>query len=78
LKARSAAGPSKAPKTSALKEKSSSASGTSKNDTQASKLQKTFNMCTYKLHALGDYVAAIARYGTTDNYSTQVVSHLVY
>ena len=34
-----------------------------------------FNMCTYKLHALGDYVATIWRYGTTDNYSTQVVSN---
>lgn len=74
LKARSAAGTSKAPKTSTLKEKSNIDSDTSKE----SKLQKTFNMCTYKLHALGDYVAAIARYGTTDNYSTQVVSHLVY
>ena len=34
-----------------------------------------FNMNTYKLHALGNYVASIWRYGTTDNYSTQVVSH---
>jgi hypothetical protein len=77
LKARLAAGSYKA---STSKEKSSGTSGKSKNDTQASKLRKTFNMCTYKLHALGDYVAAIARYGTTDNYSTQVVSHhgLVY
>jgi len=32
-----------------------------------------FNLCTYKLHALGDYVANIWRYGTTDNYSTQSV-----
>ena len=36
----------------------------------------SFNMSTYKLHALGDYVATIWRYGTTDNYSTQVVSNL--
>jgi len=35
---------------------------------------RTFNMCTYKLHALGDYVNAIWRHGTTDNYNTQVVS----
>jgi len=34
----------------------------------------TFNMSTYKLHALGDYVKAIWEFGTTDNYSTQVVS----
>ncbi|KAF8225610.1 hypothetical protein L208DRAFT_1505001 [Tricholoma matsutake] len=30
-------------------------------------------MYTYKLHALGDYVANIWLYGLTDNYSTQVV-----
>jgi len=39
-----------------------------------SKLRKFFNMCTYKLHALGHYVAAIARFGSTDGYSTQIVS----
>ena len=38
-----------------------------------SKLRKLFSMCTYKIHALGHYVAAIARFGTTDSYSTQVV-----
>jgi hypothetical protein len=32
-----------------------------------------FNFQTYKLHALGDYVSAIRRYGTTDNNSTQLV-----
>ena len=36
----------------------------------------SFNMSTYKLHALGDYIATIWCYGTTDNYSTQVVSNL--
>lgn len=35
--------------------------------------QRTFNMSTYKLHALGDYVRSIWLFGTTDNYSTQVV-----
>jgi len=34
-----------------------------------------FNMNTYKLHALGDYVANIWLYGMTDSYSTQVVSY---
>ena len=34
-----------------------------------------FNMSTYKLYALGDYVANIWLYGLTDNYSTQVVSY---
>ena len=66
LKGRSA---SKVPKASTSKEKSSGR--------HASGIRTLFSMCTYKLHALGDYVAAIARYGTTDNYSTQVVSHLV-
>lgn len=36
---------------------------------------KLFNMCTYKLHALGHYIAAIARFRTTDNYSTLVICH---
>jgi hypothetical protein len=35
---------------------------------------KTFNLQTYKYHALGDYVDTIRRYGTTDSYSTEVVS----
>ena len=34
----------------------------------------TFNMSTYKLHTLGDYVKSIWQFGRTDNYSTQVVS----
>jgi hypothetical protein len=35
--------------------------------------QRVFNMSTYKLHALGDYVKSIWLFGTTDNFSTQVV-----
>jgi hypothetical protein len=35
---------------------------------------KTFNLRTYKLHALGDYTASIRMFGTTDSYSTQPVS----
>jgi hypothetical protein len=34
---------------------------------------KTLNLNTYKVHALGDYTAAIRRYGTTDSYSTAPV-----
>ena len=34
---------------------------------------KEFNLSTYKLHALGDYVDAIRQFGTTDNYTSQVV-----
>jgi len=47
-------------------------------DAHNSKIRKVFNMCTYKLHALGHYVAAIARFGTTDNYSTQVVKYKLF
>jgi hypothetical protein len=35
---------------------------------------KSFNLFTYKLHALGDYVQSIRRFGTTDSYTTQIVS----
>ena len=35
--------------------------------------QKIFNLLTYKLHALGDYVRTIRLFGTTDSYSTQSV-----
>lgn len=38
------------------------------------KRPKTFNLTTYKLHSLGDYVTAIKTFGTTDSYSTQIVS----
>ena len=37
-------------------------------------LRKMFNLLTYKLHALGDYVNQIIRFGTTDSYSTQTVN----
>jgi hypothetical protein len=47
-------------------------------DVHDSKIRKVFNMCTYKLHALGHYVSAIAQFGTTDSYSTQVVNHILY
>ena len=35
--------------------------------------KKTFNLLTYKLHALGDYVQTICLFGSTDSYSTQIV-----
>ncbi|THU77290.1 hypothetical protein K435DRAFT_555564, partial [Dendrothele bispora CBS 962.96] len=35
---------------------------------------KPFNLDTCKLHSLGDYAAAIHMFGTTDNYTTQIVS----
>ena len=36
--------------------------------------QRKFNLATYKTHSLGDYLKAIRMYGTTDSYSTQLVS----
>jgi hypothetical protein len=38
---------------------------------------KEFNLNTYKFHSLGDYADAIRRYGTTDSYSTQIVSKFI-
>ena len=40
----------------------------------AGRRKKTFNLNTYKAHALGDDVETIRRYGTTDFYSTEPVS----
>jgi hypothetical protein len=37
---------------------------------------KLFNLFTYKMHALGDYMQSIKVFGTTDSYTTQVVSTL--
>lgn len=38
------------------------------------KQKRSFNLGTYKLHSLGDYGDYICRFGTTDSYSTQIVS----
>ena len=37
-------------------------------------LPKAFSINTYKFHALGDYGKTIQLFGTTDSYTTQVVS----
>ncbi|KAJ7067287.1 hypothetical protein C8F01DRAFT_980626, partial [Mycena amicta] len=42
--------------------------------TNAGTTKKEYNMFTYKLHALGHYVASILWFGTSDSYSTQPVS----
>lgn len=46
-----------------------------KGGTRSSK-KKKLNLNTYKFHALGDYVTTIRLFGTTDSYSTQVVSSI--
>lgn len=43
----------------------------------SSSKKKKLNLNTYKFHSLGDYVATIRLFGTTDSYSTQVVSSLI-
>jgi hypothetical protein len=45
---------------------------------KTSEKEVKFNLCTYKLHALGDYASTIRRRGTTDSYSTQAVCQFVW
>ena len=47
--------------------------GSSSSNTSAAQ-PKSFNLATYKLHALGDYVSTICMFGTMDSYTTQTVS----
>jgi hypothetical protein len=39
--------------------------------------QKKLNLTTYKLHAMGDYVATIRRFGTVEPYSMQAVCFIL-
>jgi len=50
------------------------------NSTKAKKqwVQKVFNLLTYKVHALGDYTRAIQLFGTTNGFTTWVVSNYVF
>jgi hypothetical protein len=41
-------------------------------------LKKVFNLQTYKYHALDDYAGTIRRFGTTDSYSTSIVSTIIW
>jgi hypothetical protein len=51
-------------------------SGRSAGTRKAAGTRIKFNLTTYKLHALGDYVNTIRRRGTTDSYNTQTVRGL--
>jgi hypothetical protein len=42
-------------------------------DVPKSRRHRTFNLSTYKIHALGHYARAIRLYGTSDNYNSQTV-----
>jgi hypothetical protein len=44
-----------------------------KQQLQGRSKHRKFNLHTYKLHALGDYVSSIKQFGTTDNFSTLLV-----
>jgi hypothetical protein len=46
----------------------------SNSSTESSRKSVSFNLETYKLHALGDYVQQIKMFGVTGNYSTRGVS----
>ena len=48
-------------------------SPTSNSKATGSSRRRSFNLVTYKLHALGWYPRAIRLYGTSDNYNTQMV-----
>jgi hypothetical protein len=47
--------------------------GKGKQQDSTPRQRKLFNLCTYKLSALGEYTRAILQYGTTESYSTQTV-----
>ena len=52
--------------------------GSSKTSATSAARPKLFNLATYKLHALGDYVHSIHLFGTTDSYTTQLVSNFCF
>lgn len=39
---------------------------------------KKFNLGTYKFHVMGDYVRTIKLFGTTDSFTTQIVSTVYF
>jgi hypothetical protein len=47
-----------------------------RNGRPRSSKKKQLNLNTYKFHALADYVSTIRLFGTTDSYSTLIVSSL--
>jgi hypothetical protein len=59
--------------TSCQQEQAKRGKGTKRKKTTGIK-DKKFNMATFKLHCIPDYVQMIWKYGTTDLYSTQIVS----
>ena len=56
------------------RKKAANATATNSDATPTTALSKSYNLETYKGHSAGDVVEHIRRFGTTDSYSTQVVS----
>lgn len=50
------------------------ATGSISETAESEKRGAKFSLVTYKLHALGGYAEAVELFGTTDSYSTQIVS----
>lgn len=48
---------------------------TATTESTSAKKQRTFNLQTSKIHALGDYANEVIQYGPTDGYSTYLVSY---
>ncbi|KAJ7144084.1 hypothetical protein C8R44DRAFT_554545, partial [Mycena epipterygia] len=62
-----------AKKAAAAAKKAGTAAPGAKSAQTGGSSSKMFNLFTYKVHALGDYIRRIRFFGTTDSYSTQTV-----
>lgn len=49
-----------------------SETNTTRSESSGARL-KSFNLSTYKFHAMGDYVRTIRLFGSTDSFTTQIV-----
>jgi hypothetical protein len=61
-------------KTNPKARKSKTSKPQEEDDTGDGRRTCALNLCTYKMHSMGDYVRSIEEYGTTDSCSTQIVS----
>jgi hypothetical protein len=64
------------PKEKAARERNAAHQGSSSRNGDAGtggRRAKTFNLSTYKFHAMGDYVWSIRLFGTTDSFTMQIV-----
>jgi hypothetical protein len=61
-------------RTKAKTRKRKTVDATEENSDEDGRRRCTLNLDTYKMHSLGDYVRSVEEFGTTDSYSTQIVS----